>query len=115
MAKPLDITGQTFGQLTALEPAGRDRHNKPMWRCRCACGNYHETSTSNLTGQRVRSCGCMKGVPMEREYAVPRSSLPRKPAVRPWLRLSEAERAILRVRIDQMLIHAAMKQERVTA
>jgi hypothetical protein len=34
----MDITGQRFGRLIALERVHLDRHGKAMWRCRCDCG-----------------------------------------------------------------------------
>ncbi|MFQ8632125.1 MAG: hypothetical protein ACLSAJ_12400 [Intestinibacter bartlettii] len=30
------------------------------WMCKCQCGNTHIASTSNLTGEITRSCGCLK-------------------------------------------------------
>lgn len=48
-----DITGQTFGYLTALKqiPGGK-------WKCQCKCGNIVEVYTYNLKNGNTKSCGC---------------------------------------------------------
>ena len=58
-----DITGQKFGHLTALYPAGYlEKSQRLAWLCKCDCSqeNYLLVSTSNLTGGSVQSCGCIK-------------------------------------------------------
>ncbi|MCC8022369.1 MAG: transcriptional regulator [Clostridiales bacterium] len=59
--RALDLTGQTFGQLTPLAPTQkRDCHGSVVWRCRCGCGRETEVSANGLLhGGRV-SCGCRK-------------------------------------------------------
>lgn len=57
-----DITNQTFGQLTALEPTDKRNGGKIVWRCRCSCGNIVEVSINNLTCGRTTSCGCIKSL-----------------------------------------------------
>ena len=55
-----DITGQTFGRLTALYPT-KERHNeKIMWRCRCIEGNEIEVATADLIKGHTQSCGCLQ-------------------------------------------------------
>lgn len=115
--KRIEFAGQKFGQLTVVKEVGKNQFSKWLWECKCECGGKRIVTSSDLRAMRVKSCGC--ATPTHRKQAItrertPRSSLPRKPAVRPWLRLSEAERSILRVRIDQMLIHAEMKRGGVT-
>ena len=56
----LDLTGQRFGKLTALEPA-RDARGRTAWRCRYDCGNETVVLTGNLRSGRTKSCGCMMG------------------------------------------------------
>lgn len=58
MGKKIDLTGQTFGRLTVIEEAGRDRHKNVLWRCTCRCGNETYKSTARLRGG-VQSCGCV--------------------------------------------------------
>lgn len=53
--KRKDLTGQTFGRLTALEYKGNGK-----WLCLCQCGNSIEVFTENLTSSHTKSCGCLK-------------------------------------------------------
>jgi hypothetical protein len=41
MAKPLDLTNQKFGKLTAISKAP-SRSGKTYWLCKCECGNEKE-------------------------------------------------------------------------
>jgi hypothetical protein len=54
MPSALDITGQTYGRLTAIERSGR------VWLCRCACGNLTMASAGKLRYGHKSSCGCAK-------------------------------------------------------
>jgi hypothetical protein len=58
MPKLIDLTGHTFGQLTA-----RDRVPRPgkeaFWRCICDCGNEAIVSSYKLRTGHTRSCGCL--------------------------------------------------------
>ncbi len=57
----IDLTGQHFGRLTALEPTDRrDRRGNVYWRCRCECGNEIEATEYGLVSGNRKSCGCMK-------------------------------------------------------
>lgn len=53
-----DITGQTFGKLTALRRVGTIKR-KSVWVCKCQCGNETTGSLDNLTNGHKKSCGCM--------------------------------------------------------
>lgn len=56
-----DITGQKFGQLTALFPKHDQSNQRSMiWHCRCDCGNEVDISYNYLAYCNVKSCGCMK-------------------------------------------------------
>lgn len=55
-----DLRNQCFSRLTVLEYAGKDRHSKAKWKCRCECGNTSVVIGSALIRQRVRSCGCLQ-------------------------------------------------------
>ena len=59
MKPPVDLTGQKFGNLTAIEYIGYE-HRKPKWKCLCDCGNYTEVYSYNLINGRTTSCGCLK-------------------------------------------------------
>lgn len=61
MAKRIDLTGQRFGHLEVLETAGKTRHNKQLWLCRCcACGKTHVSTGGPLKNGDTKSCGCLK-------------------------------------------------------
>lgn len=55
-----DLTGLTFGKLTALKDTGKRKNGRAVWLCQCECGNTVEASTHDLTSGRKRSCGCLK-------------------------------------------------------
>lgn len=52
-----DLTGQTFGYLTALKIVGKDASYN-LWRCKCKCGNYVNVQSGNLLSGNTTSCGC---------------------------------------------------------
>lgn len=56
--KKIDLTGQKFGRLTAVEPAPR-QGNRSMWKCICECGNAVTASVGDLRSGHSRSCGCL--------------------------------------------------------
>lgn len=61
MSKLIDITGQRFGLLLALEPSSELATNKSKsWLCRCDCGVIKTFRSSDLRYQKVTSCGCEK-------------------------------------------------------
>lgn len=66
--KRLDLTGQKFGKLTAVEfvPGG-----KSSWRCRCECGEEPIVSTGNLRSGNSKSCGCANGEQLHGLYGSP--------------------------------------------
>lgn len=60
MGRFIDMTGQTFGRLTVLSLAGKDKNGLYMWRCQCSCGNYTVQRGQDLRRGKVVSCGCWK-------------------------------------------------------
>lgn len=58
--RTLDLTGQRFGRLTALEPTEERQRTSVVWRCRCDCGKEVFASAAKLTGGIVQSCGCLQ-------------------------------------------------------
>ncbi len=58
--RSLDITGQTFGRLTAIRPNGKQGKHV-LWLCRCDCGNEKTARSGNLKSGGVTSCGCARG------------------------------------------------------
>lgn len=60
MGKIIDITGQQFGRLTALNIAGKDSRGETIWHCMCECGNSKDVLSSNLRKGLTQSCGCLQ-------------------------------------------------------
>lgn len=64
-----DLTGQVFGRLTVLGPAGLVSNRAFSWRCVCECGNECAVRTSNLRSGTTQSCGCyQKDRTVERHF-----------------------------------------------
>ena len=57
MSKKLNLTGQIFGRLTALESVRVK--NKSGWKCVCIRGNECTLATNTLTSGHTQSCGCL--------------------------------------------------------
>ena len=55
-----DLTGLTFGRLTALKPVDRNKDRRVIWLCKCSCGNYLTTIGKTLSSGGTKSCGCFK-------------------------------------------------------
>lgn len=53
-----DLAGCTFGHWSVLRRGARERH----WLCRCTCGKEKEVLSSNLTGRKSESCGCVRDI-----------------------------------------------------
>ncbi len=55
--KAKDITGETYGRLTAVRDTGVRTYGM-VWEFLCSCGNTHQAVKSEVTGGKVKSCGC---------------------------------------------------------
>jgi hypothetical protein len=57
----VDVTGQRFGRLLALERVERksQREGRSYWLCLCDCGNEIITRSSCLRRGESQSCGCL--------------------------------------------------------
>jgi hypothetical protein len=55
-----DLTGRSFGRLTAQWPAGIDRNRNAHWLCLCTCGNLRTINGHSLRLGLTRSCGCLQ-------------------------------------------------------
>jgi hypothetical protein len=63
MPRSIDLTGQRFGRLLAVETVDSQRiHGSLAWRCRCDCGTEKVLSSDTLRSGKTRSCGC--GAPL---------------------------------------------------
>lgn len=52
--------GQTYGRLTVVSEAPRNKHNNIMWHCICSCGNTAVVASSALSTGGTKSCGCFR-------------------------------------------------------
>lgn len=58
MSQIRDITGQTFGDLTALFPVQYvPKRKSVLWRCKCKCGRFVDYLLSTLTIGKAKCCG----------------------------------------------------------
>lgn len=55
----LDITGQKFGRMTAIEISHRNGKGRVFWKCRCDCGKEKAVSSWHLRLGGTKSCGCL--------------------------------------------------------
>lgn len=55
----VDLRGQRFGRLVAIEKAERPSCGATMWICKCDCGNMVPVQYSNLKSGATKSCGCL--------------------------------------------------------
>jgi hypothetical protein len=55
-----DLTGQTFGRLTALSRAEDSKCGRSRWLCSCTCGNEGTIQSCSLINGNTKSCGCFK-------------------------------------------------------
>jgi hypothetical protein len=55
-----NLTGNTFGKLTALYTLTREVGERRFWMCRCECGVEKLIKAHNLTSGETNSCGCAK-------------------------------------------------------
>lgn len=55
----LDLTGQRFGKLVAIECVGSNKHKVRLWKCKCDCGNETIVISQSLKLGNTKSCGCL--------------------------------------------------------
>jgi hypothetical protein len=69
--KPLDITGEKFGEWTVIKRIGLKSHTT-YWLCSCSCGNKKEVQLGTLRNGFSKSCGHKHrtGVSKERLYSI---------------------------------------------
>lgn len=62
MSRPLILSGQTFGRLTAISRARAqsDKGRHAYWSCKCTCGKQVTVRGSGLTAGMHKSCGCWR-------------------------------------------------------
>ena len=60
MGTLLDVTGQRYGNLTAVSEHGRDNYGRATWLFRCDCGSSAVLGLNNVRTGNTKSCGCLK-------------------------------------------------------
>lgn len=55
----IDITGQRFGRLTAIECVGSNGRSSARWIFKCDCGNTTITESTSVRRGVTKSCGCL--------------------------------------------------------
>lgn len=58
MPKAVNFAGQTFGRLTGVADAGKDKHGKRLWQFRCECGGEITAIGSDVKSGKTQSCRC---------------------------------------------------------
>lgn len=58
--KLISLVGQKYGKLTVLaRHECNTKSNKPLWVCKCECGNISIVDGSRLKSGNTKSCGCL--------------------------------------------------------
>lgn len=60
MGKFIDLTGQRFGRLVAVQTNGKNSNGQLKWLCHCDCGNVVTVERANLVRGHTQSCGCYR-------------------------------------------------------
>ena len=80
-----DLTGKTFGRLTAIRPVRKEGNRKKFWLCSCSCGAEKIVEQSHLKSGHTQSWGCYRReAPREGHQALPGRRCRRRS--RPWWR-----------------------------
>ena len=58
--RAIDITNQTFGEITAIHLASNSKCNHREWHCVCSCGTQLTVLQSDLRRGHTTSCGCRR-------------------------------------------------------
>lgn len=58
--RSINIVGQQFGRLTAIERVFDGKDLAARWRCSCVCGGEIIARSGHLRNGRTTSCGCFR-------------------------------------------------------
>src|SRR3990172_6271743 len=53
-----NLVGKRVGYLVVLKCIGYNKHGSRIWACQCDCGNQTILSTTLLSLNKTKSCGC---------------------------------------------------------
>lgn len=59
--KPLELAGQTFGNLKVIRRVG-SKWGHSLWKCECKCGTICTRTANQFTQNMNVSCGCMTSI-----------------------------------------------------
>lgn len=76
-SKFVNLSGQKFGNLTAVEFVGLNNIKSSVWKFRCGCGSEIIRTGSQVSRGAISSCGCLKN-----ETISHASTLPNKQAIK---------------------------------
>lgn len=54
------FSGDTYGRLTVLRRLENSPRGKPVFECRCECGNIRSVTSGSLRSGNTKSCGCLQ-------------------------------------------------------
>lgn len=69
MTYSIDLTGQRFGKLVAIEKVKHSTKKGVYWLCRCDCGVVKCIRGGDLVRGRIQSCGCHNSVVTAQRWA----------------------------------------------
>lgn len=55
-----DETGNTYGRLSVISMAGKDKRGQCQWMCHCSCGKDKIVKGDRLRQGLTKSCGCLR-------------------------------------------------------
>ena len=58
--KSIDLTGQSFGELTVIEEDLSVKDKRKHWTCKCSCGSKISVRSNSLRTGNTSSCGCSR-------------------------------------------------------
>ena len=58
MSHFIDISGQRFGKLVAIEHVSVDDSRKKAWKCLCDCGGVAYVAAHKLRSGKAKACSC---------------------------------------------------------
>ena len=67
----MDIVGKTFNHLTVIEYAGKNKHKKKLYKCKCNnCGNEKIMIGTEVKNGYSKSCGCLTKQNLKRKHGM---------------------------------------------
>ncbi len=60
MPKLIDLTSLKFGKLSVMVRLSNNQYGSSQWLCQCNCGKETVVLGCDLTGNKTKSCGCLR-------------------------------------------------------